>query len=143
MVPRMLRKVSTKFSFHEIQFYGECFWHDKTVPSSEQAKTKYSFWSIGCSLTPLVFQGADPMIPIIPHPPEPEHPPLAQECSLCHHSQLQVLACSHITVWALGLRIPTIKGLPQRQKLMFRQVVKHCLSVYMPQLSQNASQDQT
>jgi len=76
----------------------ECFWHHKTVASSEQAKPKYSFWSTGCSLTPILLQGADAMISIIPHPPAPVHLHLAQECSLCHHSQLQVLACNHITV---------------------------------------------
>lgn len=79
------------------------------MSSSEQAKPKYFFWSTGCSLTPLLLLGADPMIPIVSHPPEPVHPHLAQECSLCHHSQLQVLACSSITVRAPELRIPTMK----------------------------------
>lgn len=79
------------------------------MASSEQAETKYSFWSTGCSLTPILLQRADPMIPIIPHLPEPVHPHLAEECSLSHHSQLQVLACNCITVWAFGLRIPTMK----------------------------------
>lgn len=102
-----LGKVSTKFSFHKIQFHGECFCHHKTVPSSEKVKPNYSFWSTGCSFTPLLLQGADPMIPMIPHPLELVCLYLAQECSLCH--QLQVLARSHTTVWALSLRIPTMK----------------------------------
>lgn len=49
------------------------------------------------------------MIAIIPHPLELVHPQMAQECSLCHHSQPQVLAHSCLNVWTLDFRIPTMK----------------------------------
>lgn len=104
-----LEKVSTKFSCHEIQFHGKCFWHHKPVPSSEQAKKKYSFWSTGGSLIPFLLQRADPIIPIILHPPNLCVLIWPKNALYATSRQLQVLACNHISVWALGLRIPTMK----------------------------------
>lgn len=84
------------------------------------------------------------MVHIFPHPPEPVFPHLAQEYSpYAIIASSKCLPVAALLYGHLGLEyIPGKSHLPQSQTLMFRLVVKHCLGIYMPQLSQNASWDQ-